>query len=224
VEQTPEESLWLMPRWLLLLAVAMFGGLSIFAAGSGVLPGDEPVLDAVQSWPRTPWQIVFDIGNLFGTTPVSPVVLLGLACIGYWRRNLPAIVFCLVLLTFRFIGMLAKGLFDSPRPTAPLAEIRHQFDGLGYPSGHALTATIVAGACTVILPRLMTNRPAVRIALALVWIWAITCGLARIWYAAHWPSDVLGGFLLGLIMLGCSGEITRAILHRFQKDWYRHRT
>lgn len=196
-----------MPRWLLIAFCLLFLSLTIVAAGSNVLLGDEATLDAIQTLPNAPWQTVADIGNILGTTPASPIALTALALISYRKRHRWLVVFCAVLLTFRLLGMYAKGLFDSPRPYTPLAEIRDRFDGLGYPSGHALTSMIVAGACTLILPRIWPGSGWVRFAVSLLWIWTLACGFARVWYGAHWPSDVLGGYLLGVVMIGISAEI-----------------
>jgi undecaprenyl-diphosphatase len=44
---------------------------------------------------------------------------------------------------------------------------------------------------------------------ALLSIPILTIGFARIYDGAHWPSDVLGGYLIGLIWLGLSIQVYR---------------
>jgi len=69
--------------------------------------------------------------------------------------------------------------------------------GFSYPSGHAVFFTWMSFMLAAALaPRVPSAyRP-------LLWILAIvvivlTC-LARVWAGDHWPSDVMGGVLLGI--------------------------
>lgn len=59
-----------------------------------------------------------------------------------------------------------------------------------YPSGHMLRAVLLLGAIYTLWP----NRPA-RVAVVLALAGA---AWARVYLGTHWPSDVLGGALLGL--------------------------
>ena len=54
-----------------------------------------------------------------------------------------------------------------------------------------------------------------RMLVALLSLPIVTIGLARIYEGAHWPSDVLGGYLIGGIWLGLTIEIYRWARSRF---------
>ncbi|MBP5895607.1 phosphatase PAP2 family protein [Streptomyces scabiei] len=66
-----------------------------------------------------------------------------------------------------------------------------------YPSGHAMTATVVLGLVVWLLHRYGAGRAVVRAALAVAVVSVLGVGLTRIWLGVHWASDVLGGWLLG---------------------------
>ncbi|GAQ62837.1 phosphatase PAP2 family protein [Streptomyces scabiei] len=66
-----------------------------------------------------------------------------------------------------------------------------------YPSGHAMTATVVLGLLVWLLHRYGAGRAVVRAALAVAVVSVLGVGLTRIWLGVHWASDVLGGWLLG---------------------------
>jgi len=69
--------------------------------------------------------------------------------------------------------------------------------GGSYPSGHMVSVIVCLGCCALILWR--TTR---------WWQWMLIAGVASamaaalLFTAAHWPSDVLGGALLGVAVLG----------------------
>ncbi|MGQ4333957.1 phosphatase PAP2 family protein [Streptomyces hayashii] len=69
-----------------------------------------------------------------------------------------------------------------------------------YPSGHALTATVVAGLLLWVLHRHGAGPVLWRTALTLAVISVAGVGLTRIWLGVHWPSDVLAGWLLGAMV------------------------
>jgi len=83
------------------------------------------------------------------------------------------------------------------RPTTDVVAVLHNSAGYSYPSGHAVFFTWVAFMLAVaFVPHV---RPSRRV---LIWVAAgalifIVC-LGRVWAGAHWPSDVIGGFLFAL--------------------------
>lgn len=58
-----------------------------------------------------------------------------------------------------------------------------------FPSGHTTTAFALAAAIGYLWPRYRT----------LGWIFAISVGISRIAITAHYPSDVIGGAVVGLL-------------------------
>ncbi|SOD81328.1 undecaprenyl-diphosphatase [Streptomyces sp. 1222.2] len=66
-----------------------------------------------------------------------------------------------------------------------------------YPSGHAMTATVVLGLLVWLLHRYGAGRVVMRTAVAVAVVSVVGVGLSRIWLGVHWASDVLGGWLLG---------------------------
>lgn len=99
------------------------------------------------------------------------------------------------------IDTAVKVAVDRDRPSieAPVATAR----GKSFPSGHAMSSTVVYGALVLVLipalPR-RRRRPTVAAAVLLV----VTIGVTRLALGVHYISDVLGGFVLGLAWLAAS--------------------
>jgi membrane-associated phospholipid phosphatase len=70
-----------------------------------------------------------------------------------------------------------------------------------FPSGHAMTATVVCGLLLWLLRRYEAGRAVWRTAVAVAVLSVAGAGLTRIWLGVHWPSDVLGGWLLGALVV-----------------------
>lgn len=94
-----------------------------------------------------------------------------------------------------------KAAVGRPRPHWPDPLATAGF--AAFPSGHAMTAAISCGA---LLWLFLLRRPGAgtrrRVAAwLLAWVSVIGVGLTRIYLGVHWPSDVLGGWLLGAAVL-----------------------
>ncbi|MFD7795458.1 phosphatase PAP2 family protein [Streptomyces sp. NPDC059759] len=70
-----------------------------------------------------------------------------------------------------------------------------------FPSGHALTATVVCGLLLWLLHQYDAGRAVRRTALALAVVSVVGVGLTRVWLGVHWPSDVVGGWLVGALVV-----------------------
>lgn len=109
------------------------------------------------------------------------------------RRRWPAVTQALLAigLTFLITNYVAKPFFNRARPFESYTESRvHGYKPTtrSFPSGHAAGA--IGGAYA--LGRLAPD------ARAIFWIVAALIALSRVYLGVHYPSDVIGGALLGL--------------------------
>lgn len=70
-----------------------------------------------------------------------------------------------------------------------------------FPSGHAMTATVSCGLLLWLLHRHGAGPRMWRTALAAAWVSVLGVGITRLYLGVHWPSDVLGGWLLGAALV-----------------------
>jgi membrane-associated phospholipid phosphatase len=92
-----------------------------------------------------------------------------------------------------------KAAVDRPRPVWPDPVDSAHY--ASFPSGHAMTATVVCGILLWLLHRHGVDRVLWRTAVTVAAISVVGVGLTRVWLGVHWTSDVVGGWLLGALVV-----------------------
>ena len=187
------------------LAVLLLGvviPLTVAARGEGVLPADVAIARWVQGVGLGPVAAAFAEGGYWlGSTPGASL-LAGAAALLFWRAGRSTAVW-LVLAAglLRSLNPLLKRLAESPRPTADLVRVIEDAPGYGFPSGHAMGVVLLFGSAALVVQDQFERR-AVRWAVwtSSVLAMAVT-DFGRVFSGAHWPSDVLGGYLWGSFLL-----------------------
>ncbi len=103
-----------------------------------------------------------------------------------------------VLLVAITIGgrLLVEGLkIWTGRPRPDIADPQVVTYNLAFPSAHAANSTIVWLSLAFLLTR--TRRPRTLAVWAAAWT-ALAVGFSRVVLGVHWPTDVIGGWALGL--------------------------
>lgn len=146
---------------------------------------------------RSPiWDEFFLWINLFDKT----ITYLVIVYLIYSLKNARTGIHLLWLLTIATITCLdLKDFLSQPRPYHLFPELKILGSvGYGFPSGATTSSSILLGFIFFVGPgEELFNRLYKTAAVALV----LLVGLTRIYLGAHFPSDVLGGYLLGVSFL-----------------------
>ena len=178
-------------RIVCLITLGAFVGLSVAAFATGLLPGDLAVRhDLLEQ--ETPLAYRFaKVANQAGTWHVLlPATLLLYLLSRAARRHWW--LWGAVMLGSSLIEHGFKFLVGRPRPSG---------FSLGFPSGHSTAAAAFAIVLVYIVSRERLTQGQRHAIQALAIGVMVLVGWARIVLHAHWPTDVLGGFLLGA---GCA--------------------
>ena len=128
-----------------------------------------------------------------------------------WRRG--AVLVAVTLGGAIILNTGLKMLFARARPEA-FFDYYPAPDSYSFPSGHALFATCFFGGIAV----LMAHRLEIRTGQVLIWLVALVLifliSVSRIYLGVHYPTDVIGGFAVGVIWVIAVALGDRAAEHR----------
>ena len=158
----------------------------------------------LHEWVRQSDDLVLQLKILsFFGSPVWFYVIVIPAVYWVWRRGHVRLAVFLVVTTLGggLLDTIVKEAVGRSRPSLvdPVATAH----GKSFPSGHAMSSTVVYGALLMVfLPVIGRRYRPVVLGGAILLVLAI--GFTRLALGVHFISDVLGGFVLGLAWLAAS--------------------
>jgi len=166
---------------------------------------DPPIRDALLQYRA--WH---DLWNDISEAANFPMIGIAVAIVVYlwWRHRRREAILVGVTLGLVTAGSEAvKELVHRPRPP----ESQTVVPGVIYsfPSGHELEAICILGIVALLVWRSRAPRPVAVAVAILVAVFCAWVAIARIAINAHWPSDVLAGFLGGIAVLALVIRLTR---------------
>ena len=158
------------------------------------------------SFDNTAYNNIISIRNNFWDVFFTSVTILGNTSI-----IIILVVILLILLKDRYrylvVGITAftalsnqilKNIFRRPRPEV-LRLIKQ--GGYAYPSGHAMISVALYGFLIYYVHHKVKNKYLKIFLISVLSILIILIGISRIYVGVHYPSDILGGYILSLLIL-----------------------
>ncbi|MBP1647042.1 MAG: superfamily [Bacteroidetes bacterium] len=172
--------------------------------GGAIQEFDDAVLVSLrqagnQEVPRGPaWlsEVMRDVTSL-GGGPVIFLVTLTVAIYVGLHRKYQALVLLLVTAVGGLLLELGlKEFFGRGRPS--IVPHLMTVNSLSFPSGHSMMATVVYLVLAALLAPQVPDRRSRIFVIAVALLLTFVIGVSRVYLGVHYPSDVLGGWSVGL--------------------------
>lgn len=126
-----------------------------------------------------------------------PAMLLvcGIWCLqqAYVKKYANIVLINLSLFGASAVGWILKYSIHRPRPEA-VYQMVHTY-GASFPSAHSIYAVVFA--CLIIF--IFYQHTQAKILITFACVWWLSMGFSRVYVGAHFPTDVLAGWSIGLI-------------------------
>jgi undecaprenyl-diphosphatase len=181
-----------------LVCLVGFGLLARLASQPGIPPIDAASTAFLHGLSSSTLDTLMDATTLLGSSPVlTAVVGLVVVLLVLRRRSMEAVFLVIALVGTLVLNDGLKQLVQRPRPGFDWAEV---WPETGFPSGHSMNSFVVYFAIALVTWHVWGRRRGI-VALILATALTISVGISRIYLGAHWPSDVIGGYLAGTLWL-----------------------
>ncbi|HZG85335.1 phosphatase PAP2 family protein [Paenibacillus sp.] len=156
---------------------------------------DEALGAAVRGWRSGALDAVATAFDAIGSTVgFAALTLVFAGALFALRRSRDALLLIAATVVAWVLNTAVKNWFDRPRPEA---DALFAADGFSYPSGNATIAMALFGfaaAAFASRARSPGGKTAVRLVAALA---ILLLGVSRVYAGVHYPTDIVGGYLLG---------------------------
>jgi membrane-associated phospholipid phosphatase len=214
-----------LPYLGIVVALAVFAVLATFVEliGKPCFAWDARLSEAVQAapWPRGFEQFMRGVSWAGDNVFLAGVVVAGAALILFaFGARREAVVVLLAVIVEQIVKITIKEIIARPRPTSEegVNIFIHAKEVYSFPSGHTVHYVVFFGFLWYLTMRLVGARRLRWPLLAVLGTLIALVGLSRVYLGAHWPSDILGGYLLGGAILTATvcfyrwwGRQTRAV-------------
>jgi len=175
---------------------------SIIARYTQFFPGDMGITATLQKQ-RNPWLRRFMIAiSEIGFPRLSVPLTIGVAGIFLALRFRLEAIFILLTTSSNLLNALVKRLIKRPRPTKELVTVVHVINEPSFPSGHVMHYTNFFGLLIYLLATNWRSGTLRNILIAICTALIVFIGPSRIYLGAHWPSDVMAGYIYGGLWFG----------------------
>ncbi len=184
--------------WLLSGAIMI----SLIARYTQFFLGDKTITRNLQSY-RRPWMRRFMIGiSEIGFPKVGVPLTFGIAGIFWALRFRLEAIFVLLASSSNILNWIVKRLIKRPRPTSELVTVARVINEPSFPSGHVMHYVNFFGLLNYLLATNWRSGRLRNILLTVSTALIVLVGPSRVYLGAHWPSDVMAGYVYGGLWFG----------------------
>ena len=153
-------------------------------------------------------EIIKIITTLGGSKLLPPIVLITFFTLIYLKKSKYAILIILNSLLATASYLTLKSIIQRPRP-----DVFRFINETGYsfPSGHATTNMAFYGIIIYLIWKKVKNKKLKIFLTIILSIWILIMGISRIYFNVHYPTDIIAGFILGIICILLTTNLSKKL-------------
>ena len=186
---------------LLMMSAACATVLTALALTGALVPGEGAFARWVQDTPGG--RFLEQVTDALAFSYVQYMVVAAAMLAAIRARDPALAATALFVLLGAASNPLLKEIVQRERPTPADAVVREPAPGLGYPSGHVMSAALIYGYAALVAWR-QAPRPAARVAVSAALLIVVLMAWDRVYNGAHWPSDTAGAAAISALMLAAA--------------------
>lgn len=186
-------------KWIILGLTLIFALLSILICTNIIKPFDTFMYELITFKMNDTFTNIYKVITFLGST-----LFIILLCIFFFllfiflkKKNIGIIISSVLIISTIFNNLL-KIIFCRVRPD--VIKLVHE-SSYSFPSGHTMASVSMYGILIYILLKSNINKKLKVCLITFLSILPILVGLSRVYLGAHFISDIIGGFLVSIILL-----------------------
>jgi undecaprenyl-diphosphatase len=140
--------------------------------------------------------VMRDITSLGGGTVIALITLIVIIYLLMQKKIGELLLVLAAVLGGTIIGIVLKEIFGRERPD--LIFRLTDATSLSFPSGHSMMSTVIYLSLAALLARIQHERKIRIYIISVALFLAFIIGISRIYLGVHYPTDVVGGWTIGL--------------------------
>ena len=188
--------------------IVVFLLLSFHVVDSSPKSLDLLVSQELQEEPSALLDVFMKGFSWLGTVYVAAIMVIVFSIIFFVFKYIKEALFVSSCLLSGGVSYVLKTLIDRPRPTTDFVRIIEETHYQSFPSGHVLFYTAFFGTLIVIAISSGILKLSLKILISSICSAMIVLGaVSRIYLGAHWFTDVIGGFIVGVLFVMFTGSV-----------------
>ena len=181
--------------------VAVIAVLGLYGSVSGQAAWEVELMRGIQAASPAPMRWLALGMTALGNYPLYPLVVMAPIVALFLARHRSLALLVAAAAALRMLSPVMKDIIDRERPSAALVDVSSQLSSPAFPSGHVLSATLLFGVLVYVVELAVPHQAIKRWAQGALVSLIVLMGYARVELGEHWPTDVIGGWAVGALML-----------------------
>ncbi|WP_312098839.1 phosphatase PAP2 family protein [Niallia sp.] len=161
-----------------------------------IITFDKTIIHFIQSFISDDLTIWVERVTFLGSILFIATAIVIISILLLWRRKYTLMIFFISANSLgAILNKLLKWFFKRERPDILPVIIEK---GYSFPSGHSMGSLIFFGSCAYLCIHIVNSTGKKIFAYTIACLFILLIGISRIYLGVHYPTDVVGGYSIGI--------------------------